>query len=206
MSSFTNIPFSVLDLSPVTEGATPADALHNTLDWVRGNENRVGIVVCTDYAKYEKMSSGEYTQGAGAVAMLVKSNPKLLVINDLWGVSTKSEHDFFKPKFSETPTFDGQFSNNCYQNRLCNAYFSFKKQAIALDYYKQNDLLFEKWNSLIFHLPYAFHGKRIFSEIFTEESNTTNKIAFLKEINVDSEVADKLNLAELTKIVAKSSL
>ena len=182
------------------------DALHNTLDWVRGNENRVGIVVCTDYAKYEKMSSGEYTQGAGAVAMLVKANPKLLVINDLWGVSTKSEHDFFKPKFSETPTFDGQFSNNCYQNRLRNAYFSFKKQAIALDYYKENDLLFEKWHSLIFHLPYAFHGKRIFSEIFTEESNVTNKIAFLKEINVDFEVADKLNLAELTKIVTKSSL
>ncbi len=31
MSSFSNIPFSVLDLSPVIEGATPADALRDSL-------------------------------------------------------------------------------------------------------------------------------------------------------------------------------
>ena len=39
MSSFTNIPFSVLDLSPVTEGATPADALHNTLSLAQHAES-----------------------------------------------------------------------------------------------------------------------------------------------------------------------
>lgn len=32
MSSFTDIPFSVLDLSPIVEGATAADALRNSLD------------------------------------------------------------------------------------------------------------------------------------------------------------------------------
>ena len=31
MNGFSNIPFSVLDLSPVIEGATPADALRNSL-------------------------------------------------------------------------------------------------------------------------------------------------------------------------------
>jgi luciferase family oxidoreductase group 1 len=35
MGSFTNIPFSVLDLSPIIEGATPTDALRNTLDLAR---------------------------------------------------------------------------------------------------------------------------------------------------------------------------
>ncbi|HSK72671.1 MAG TPA: LLM class flavin-dependent oxidoreductase [Pyrinomonadaceae bacterium] len=38
MSSFTDIPFSVLDLSPVVEGATAADALRNTLDLARHAE------------------------------------------------------------------------------------------------------------------------------------------------------------------------
>lgn len=39
MSSFTKIPFSVLDLSPVTEGRTITDALHNSLSLARHAEN-----------------------------------------------------------------------------------------------------------------------------------------------------------------------
>lgn len=39
MGSFSNIPISVLDLSPVTEGAIPADALRNSLDLARNAEN-----------------------------------------------------------------------------------------------------------------------------------------------------------------------
>jgi hydroxymethylglutaryl-CoA synthase len=183
------------------------DALHNTLDWARANEDRVGIVVCTDYAKYEKFSGGEYTQGAGAVAMLVKTNPKLLVINDIWGISTKSEHDFFKPKFSETPVFDGQFSNSCYQNRLRDAYFAFKKQAVANNLCEENEFLSEKWDNLIFHLPYAFHGKRMFSEIFTEERNiATYQQTFLKQLNITTNIENTFSMPELVKIVAKSAL
>lgn len=186
------------------------DALHNTLDWARNNENRIGIVVCTDYAKYEKYSGGEYTQGAGAVAMLVKQNPRLLAINDIWGISTKSEHDFFKPNFSETPVFDGQFSNSCYQNRLHDAYFSFKKQAVEEGLYNENDILSEKWNSLIFHLPYAFHGKRMFSQLFTEEriliKNEEIKKEFLEKLNLSEKDATLENLENSCKIVSKTEL
>ncbi|WP_291728003.1 hydroxymethylglutaryl-CoA synthase family protein [Bernardetia sp.] len=183
------------------------DALQNTLDWARGNKNRIGIVVATDYAKYEKNSGGEYTQGAGAVAMLVKQNPRLIAINDIWGVSTKSEHDFFKPNFSETPVFDGQFSNSCYQNRLHDAYFSFKKQAVKEGLYNENDILSERWNSLIFHLPYAFHGKRMFSQIFTKErlflTDKSRREGYLERFGISQE-----NLysepKELFKKVAKT--
>jgi len=190
------------------------DALQNTLDWARGNKNRIGIVVCTDYAKYDKFSGGEYTQGAGAVAMLVKQNPRLLTINDIWGVSTKSEHDFFKPNFSETPVFDGQFSNSCYQNRLHDAYFSFKKQAVEADLYNENDIISQKWNSLIFHLPYAFHGKRMFSQIFTEERILTDnqeiKKEFLEKLNIkEEEMSTEISTAkldELSKITSKTEL
>jgi len=72
--------------------------LQNTLDWVRGNKNRKGIVVASDFAKYELNSGGEYTQGAGAIAMLIQHNPKLLVIDDIIGVATQGVHDFFKPR------------------------------------------------------------------------------------------------------------
>lgn len=38
MNSFSKIPISVLDLAPIVEGASAADALHNTLDLARHSE------------------------------------------------------------------------------------------------------------------------------------------------------------------------
>ncbi len=86
----------VVDLTFACIGAT--DALQNCLDWVRANPQRQAIVVASDMAKYELESTGEYTQGAGAVAMLVKHNPRLLAVSDTFGVGMESVHDFFKPR------------------------------------------------------------------------------------------------------------
>lgn len=89
----------VVDLTFACIGAV--DALHNTLDWVArgGTEaDRIGIVVFADHAKYDRGSTGEYTQGAGGGAVLVRHKPRLLVIPDRWGVATRPVHDFFKPR------------------------------------------------------------------------------------------------------------
>lgn len=85
----------VVDMTFACIGAV--DALQNTLDWVRAKEGRTGIIVAADNAKYELGSTGEYTQGAGAIATLVKRNPHLLSINADWGVSTQAVYDFYKP-------------------------------------------------------------------------------------------------------------
>jgi len=73
------------------------DAMQNTLDWVRGGDDRIGIVVGSDNAKYELSSTGEYTQGAGAVALLLRRAPRLLAFSGEWGVATRDVHDFYKP-------------------------------------------------------------------------------------------------------------
>ena len=206
----------VVDLTFACVGGV--DALHNTLDWVRGDEERIGIVVCSDFAKYELASSGEYTQGAGAVAMLVRHRPRLLAIADQIGVATMSEHDFFKPQHKvskleiidevleligrnglraedllrrlpqslevkgilddndeiltlhkDTPVFDGPFSNRTYQNRIREAYFNFRDKAVSAGTVSEQEILTARWSRLIFHLPYAYHAKRIFSEIYKLE-------------------------------------
>ena len=74
------------------------DALQNSLDWVSNNHGKKAIVVCSDLSKYELNSTGEYTQGAGAVALLVSEDPSIISIKNQWGVATKSEKDFFKPR------------------------------------------------------------------------------------------------------------
>ena len=86
----------VVDLTFACIGGV--DALQNTLEWAAAREGRIGIVVSSDSAKYEMASTGEYTQGAGAVAMLVKRDPRLLAIDPDFGVATRPAHDFFKPK------------------------------------------------------------------------------------------------------------
>ena len=162
----------VLDMTFACIGAT--DALHNTLDWVAADKRNIGIVVASDIAKYELQSTGEYTQGAGAVAMLVKAQPRLLAMRRVVGVAMESVHDFYKPRrerFTETPVFDGQFSNLCYQNRMTEGLEDFRKRAIDAGLFGEGKFpaLSERWARMIFHLPYAFHAKRMYVEQFIVE-------------------------------------
>jgi len=191
-----------VDLTFACVGAV--DAMHNCLDWIRLDESRKAIVIAADHAKYELNSTGEYTQGAGAVAMLLSSNPSILAIDDQIGVATESVNDFFKPRrtFSKSnllqeaakllghdldaenaaellnssahrfwgqdsseielhldePVFEGQYSNTCYTNRI--------KEALEhLNVQKETNFLHE-WNQLIFHLPYAFQGRRMITPMW----------------------------------------
>ncbi len=162
----------VLDMTFACIGAT--DALHNTLDWVAADKRNIGIVVASDIAKYELQSTGEYTQGAGAVAMLVKAQPRLLALRRPVGVAMESVHDFYKPRrerFTETPVFDGQFSNLCYQNRMTEALEDFRKRAVEYRLFSAGKFpaLSERWARMVFHLPYAFHAKRMYVEEFIIE-------------------------------------
>lgn len=171
-----------VDLTFACIGAV--DALHNSLDFVRANPGKKAVVIASDYAKYELSSSGEYTQGGGSVAVLVSDTPALLEIENTFGVATESVFDFFKPRrettkdkvqglpenfadkveiFTDEPVFDGQYSNQCYQDRIREAYFHYKEES-------GREKPYENWRFLIFHLPYAFHGKRLFTEIFGLEN------------------------------------
>jgi len=74
----------VVDLTFACIGAV--DALHNCLDYIRLNPTKKAIVIATDNAKYDINSTGEYTQGAGSIAMLITSNPNILSFSNEVGV------------------------------------------------------------------------------------------------------------------------
>jgi hydroxymethylglutaryl-CoA synthase len=171
------------------------DALQNCIDFVKLNPTKKAIVITTDFAKYDLNSTGEYTQGAGALAMLITSNPRIIAFDNNWATSTKGVFDFFKPfrtlskeevtgnKNNESwfdnleaeieihkdqPVFDGQYSNQCYMERTKNAYFSLKKLK------NTSETIYNSWESIIMHLPYAFQGRRMLSEIYALDAS--NKI------------------------------
>ena len=169
------------------------DALQNCLDFVKLNPTKKAIVVTTDFAKYDLNSGGEYTQGAGAVAMLITSNPRLIAFDNNWATSTKGVFDFFKPFrtiskeaitgsknndpwfenleteieiHKDQPVFDGQYSNQCYTDRTKAAYFSFKKLK------NTSTTVYDSWTSIVMHLPYAFQGRRMLSEIYALDNSS----------------------------------
>ena len=238
----------VVDLTFACIGSI--DAMHNTLDWVRAGNDRMGIIVGADIAKYELDSTGEYTQGAGAVAVLVKEDPRLMTINSNWGIATRSVHDFFKPvrKVSktdlikevldlaglgevdpqtlfenlpdslavsgllddneevltlhkETPVFDGPYSNDCYQERILEAIQHFG----VLEESKQGDPITDNWRRLVFHLPYAYQARRMFSEIFFLEAKERGDWPVLQEaIGLDEPLEEAFeSLEEYQKAYAK---
>lgn len=75
------------------------DAMLLCADWIRcaPGTGRMAVVVGADIAKYDLASSGEYTQGAGAVAVLIKEEPRILSLGQTVGIGMKSEVDFYKP-------------------------------------------------------------------------------------------------------------
>lgn len=187
IGSFRNC--DVVDLTFACIGGV--DALQNCLDYIRLNPTKKAIVIASDNAKYDLESSGEYTQGAGAIAMLITSNPRVLSFSNEVGVSSEGVFDFFKPRrsfskseitnskdnpewfgvlenevsiYKEQPVFDGQYSNQCYINRITEAYEHFKRES------QQTGKVYENWSSILMHLPYCYQGRRTFIEIFANEN------------------------------------
>ncbi|HEY5224593.1 MAG TPA: hypothetical protein VIJ18_16290 [Microbacteriaceae bacterium] len=124
---------------------------------------RLAIVVGADVAEYAIGSSGEPTQGAGAVAMLVDGDAKLLEI-DLAGAGSDSDYrvvDFRKPfarfrqpprddgQMQDLPVFNGRYSTSCYIDATHHAMAMMlgKRAGRAVDYFDEVDAVF-------MHRPY----------------------------------------------------
>ena len=229
----------IVDLTFACAGAV--DALENCCDWVRNGQGRKAIVIASDIAKYELNSTGEYTQGAGSVSMLICDNPSIISFNGLWGVSTRGIGDFFKPRrqykksdilieaanllnkeisqkdaenllekttskfwsdkndilevYKEEPVFEGQFSNESYKERVYEAMENFNSQ--------NNRNILNEWEKMVFHLPYAFHGRRMIVDKWVTwmETNGKSEIIF-SEVGKPSSNLDK----EWIKKVSKSDI
>ncbi len=87
----------------------------------RSPEQRV-LVIASDVARYELDTAGEPTQGAGAVAMLVSADPKLLEIEPVSGLNSADVNDFWRPNDSTTAIVDGALSVTAYLDALTGAW------------------------------------------------------------------------------------
>src|SRR5699024_5879339 len=80
------------------------------------------LVIASDVAHYELDSPGEPTQGAGAVAMLVGADPRLVEIEPISGLNSADVDDFWRPNDSSTAIVDGALSVAAYRDALTGAW------------------------------------------------------------------------------------
>ncbi len=133
--------------------------------------DRVAIVVAADIAEYARGSSGEQTQGAGAVAMLIEAQPRLFEV-DLRRAGSASTYrgiDFRKPLarhlldgangseaakgsgWHDFPVFNGRYSTHCYLNTVSDAV------AAMLDRRTDHEgRILDEAAAILMHRPYEY--------------------------------------------------
>jgi hydroxymethylglutaryl-CoA synthase len=121
-------------------------SVDDAVNWIAAGKNRgrAALVIATDTALYERGDSGEATQGAGAVAMLIDEDPDVVTIEPEQGFGSADETDFLKPN-QQFPSVDGKRSMQVYLMRM--------REALE-DLEMQRDTHPEDFALVPFHTPF----------------------------------------------------
>ncbi|MGT2934646.1 hydroxymethylglutaryl-CoA synthase [Streptococcus castoreus] len=98
---------------------------------VASKPNSRVLVITSDIAKYGIDSAGEATQGAGSMAMLVTTNPRILQLNDDNIAQTRDIMDFWRPNYSSTPFVNGIYSTKQYLDSLETTWKAYQEKEAA---------------------------------------------------------------------------
>ncbi|MAY41486.1 MULTISPECIES: hydroxymethylglutaryl-CoA synthase [unclassified Neptuniibacter] len=134
----------VVELKQACYSATAAIQMACALV-ARQPEKKV-LVVASDIARYDLDTSGEATQGCGAVAMLITANPRLVEIDAEVGNYTEDVMDFWRPNYRSTAIVDGKYSTKIYLKSLKKAWESFSEVSA---------LAFDDFSHFCYHLPFS---------------------------------------------------
>jgi len=134
--------------------------LMTALDWIASGSarGRTALVVCTDIARYGLRTAGEPTQGAGAVAMLVSENPRLLALEPgVTGSYAQDVNDFWRPLYSKEAVVDGHHSVQCYLDALSGAYKAWLEVTPSKELARR-----------AYHVPYGKMAKKAHRHLMTQ--------------------------------------
>ncbi|WP_337017039.1 hydroxymethylglutaryl-CoA synthase [Oceanobacillus massiliensis] len=101
-----------IELKQACYGATAA--IQMAKGHIALNPDSKVLVLASDIARYGLNTSGESTQGAGAVALLISAEPKILALEEKSAYLTDDIMDFWRPIYSDRAFVDGKFSNEQY--------------------------------------------------------------------------------------------
>lgn len=158
-------PFArCFEMKEACYAATPAIQLAK--DYLANRPNEKVLVIASDTARYGLNSGGEPTQGAGAVAMMITHNPRILAFNDDAVAYTEDVYDFWRPTGHIYPLVDGALSKDAYIRSF---------QQSWTEYAKRTNKTLADFASLCFHVPFTKMGKKALDSILTDEISDETK-------------------------------
>lgn len=102
----------VVELKQACYSATAG--LQMALAMLERNPSKKILLIASDVAKYGLNTTGESSQGGGAVAMILSANPRLLEIEPEAGFYTEDVMDFWRPNYREEALVEGKYSCELY--------------------------------------------------------------------------------------------
>jgi hydroxymethylglutaryl-CoA synthase len=93
-------------------------AIQLALPFIRENPDKKVLVIASDIARYGLGTTGESSQGCGAIAMVLSANPRIAVIEKHSGLVAESVMDFWRPNYLDEALVEGKYSSRLYLNML----------------------------------------------------------------------------------------
>ncbi len=142
-------------------------------EWVRSAaaRGRKALVLASDVARYDLHSSAEFTQGAGAVALVVGREPRLLALESASGVFAKNVYDFWRPLDRREALVDGKFSVDCYLTALEGALADYWT-AVGVD---DAEPLTSRLAALLYHAPFPKMAYKAHLRLMASEWRRTGR-------------------------------
>ncbi|MDW4475495.1 hydroxymethylglutaryl-CoA synthase [Staphylococcus saprophyticus] len=158
-------PFArCIEMKEACYAATPAIQLAK--DYLAQRPDEKVLVIASDTARYGLHSGGEPTQGAGAVAMMISQNPRILELNDDAVAFTEDVYDFWRPSGQAYPLVDGALSKDAYIRSF---------QESWEEYARRYNKSLADFKSLCFHVPFTKMGKKALDSILTDDIDAETK-------------------------------
>jgi len=129
--------------------------LQTALDWIRAGSahGKKALIIASDIARYGLRTPGEPTQGAGAVALLVSEDPRLVSFEaGRVGTFARDVFDFWRPLYSKDAVVDGHYSVTCYLEALEGAYRAYTARFAASE---PGGPFTDRFGAVAYHVPYG---------------------------------------------------
>ncbi|MBK6999605.1 MAG: hydroxymethylglutaryl-CoA synthase [Rhodoferax sp.] len=122
------------------------------------------LVITSDISLYELGSAAEPTQGAGACAFVVSTDPKILTIENYWGHHAKNVPDFWRPNYMLHPIASGKQSIENYLQSL---------QGAWQQYHQESNFQLQNIDGYCFHLPYSRMAEKAIIHLYKKLNKQT---------------------------------
>lgn len=118
----------IVELKQACYGATVGLQLAMAFLKTQAPDKKV-LLIASDVARYDLNTTAESSQGAGAVAMLLTQNPRVLAIEDAAGYFALDAMDFWRPNYRREAFVNGKLSCDLYLRGLKESWLHYQAQS-----------------------------------------------------------------------------